>query len=215
MPAAIRLVALIARENNPLYVNSFLDPLASLSTKEISAFENEASLRFHLLAHVSLDVFAARLPSKSADSDFGLLFVQDGIAVYGWMTNTGIKIVLGFNSGEVVGSEIRSIFRAIHFAYISLVCNPFYSIDDRHQIKSRKFDASIRRIVEAWNGAPASSIPEVPATPIGSDEIPTAPTISTSPSPQQNKIIMSYAAESRASSPAPAVQISSSAQVSS
>ncbi|KAK9381314.1 Sedlin, N-terminal conserved region-domain-containing protein [Kockiozyma suomiensis] len=161
MPSAIRLLALMGRENNPLYVRSF-DP--TLSTED----DQKTDLRYHFLAHIALDVFAARLPTKSADSDFGLLFVQDGIAIYGWMTNTGVKIILGFSSGEVIGSEIRSIFRAIHFAYISLVCNAFYDVDERQPITSRKFDISVRRIVEAWNGTTppaARSVSVLPGSP--------------------------------------------------
>ncbi|KAJ8099417.1 Sedlin, N-terminal conserved region-domain-containing protein [Lipomyces tetrasporus] len=184
MVSRIYLVALMGRENNPLYVCGFgpetaqssilrdpgstgvssHDDSCSLATAgtEVSAVR-DTELRYQFLAHISLDVFAARAPQKTSDSDFGLLFVQDGMAMYGWMTNTAVKIVLGFASGEVIGSEIRSIFRAIHFAYISLVCNPFYSVDERRPIRSRKFDINIRRIVDAWNGttpvfSPAESI---------------------------------------------------------
>ncbi|KAK9324683.1 Sedlin, N-terminal conserved region-domain-containing protein [Lipomyces orientalis] len=183
MVSRIYLVALMGRENNPLYVRGFgpeapssisrdqdstgassHDDSCSLATTgtEVSTVR-DTELRYQFLAHISLDVFAARSPQKTSDSDFGLLFVQDGMAMYGWMTNTGVKIVLGFASGEVISNEIRSIFRAIHFAYISLVCNPFYSVDERRPIHSRKFDISLRRIVDAWNGTtpvhtPAESI---------------------------------------------------------
>ncbi|KAK9468349.1 Sedlin, N-terminal conserved region-domain-containing protein [Lipomyces arxii] len=139
MVSSIRMVAFMGRENNPLYIKNF----ESSSNK----------LKYHFLAHISLDVFSSRLLlNKSLDSDFGLLLVQDGMALYGWMTNTGIKIVLGFGSGEVIGSEIRSIFRALHFAYISLVCNPFYTLDERKSITSVKFDLNVSRVVNAWNG---------------------------------------------------------------
>ncbi|KAK9449890.1 Sedlin, N-terminal conserved region-domain-containing protein [Limtongia smithiae] len=159
MPSPILLVALMGRENNPLYVRGF----GAAATPVQSSPPSAADLRCHFLAHIALDVFTARLPARSSDSDFGLLFVQDGVAMYGWMTSTGVKIVLGFASGEVVGSEIRSIFRAIHYAYISLVCNPFYTVDDRRQIESRKFDINVRRVVDAWNGTIPSPVPP-PAT---------------------------------------------------
>ncbi|KAK9485590.1 Sedlin, N-terminal conserved region-domain-containing protein [Lipomyces starkeyi] len=178
MVSRIYLVALMGRENNPLYVRSFAPETASTSHDPdsigVSSYDDSSSigsasakvsisrdteLRYHFLAHISLDVFAARLPQKTSDSDFGLLFVQDGMAMYGWMTNTGVKIVLGFASGEIIGSEIRSIFRAIHFAYISLVCNPFYTVDERRPIHSRKFDINVRRIVDAWNGTTPTYTP--------------------------------------------------------
>ncbi|KAK9457173.1 Sedlin, N-terminal conserved region-domain-containing protein, partial [Dipodascopsis uninucleata] len=183
MPTKIYLVALMGRENNPLYVKSFqsdqlpiegiTDDASAVGALESRVAARDVDLRYEFLAHISLDVFAARLPHKTADSDFGLLFVQDGIALYGWMTNTGVKIVLGFSSGEVVGSEIRGIFRAIHFAYISLACNPFYSIDERKPINSRKFELSIRRIVDAWNGTPTVVSTRTPTVAVSLGSVPT------------------------------------------
>ncbi|KAK9470303.1 Sedlin [Dipodascopsis tothii] len=148
MPSKIEIVALMGRENNPLFVEVYGPSSQSISSRD------PKSLRYHFLAHISLDIFVAKLPQKTTDSDFGLLYVQDDIAMYGWMTNTGVKIVLGFASGDVVGNDIKSIFRAIQHAYISLVCNPFYNLDERKMITSKKFENSIKRIVEAWNGIP-------------------------------------------------------------
>ncbi|KAK9374092.1 Sedlin, N-terminal conserved region-domain-containing protein [Lipomyces chichibuensis] len=230
MVSRIYLVALMGRENNPLYVRSFAPETASTShdpdSTGVSSYDDSSSigppsakvttsrdteLRYHFLAHISLDVFAARLPQKTSDSDFGLLFVQDGMAMYGWMTNTGVKIVLGFASGEIIGSEIRSIFRAIHFAYISLVCNPFYTMDERRPIHSRKFDINIGRIVNAWNGTtpthtPAESISRSSAaSPQSSSNISATSTVYYSNASNNETIegvVMSYSG-SRSPSPAP------------
>ncbi|KAK9490871.1 Sedlin, N-terminal conserved region-domain-containing protein [Lipomyces doorenjongii] len=228
MVSRIYLVALMGRENNPLYVRGFAPETASTShgpdSTDVSSYDDSSSigptsakastsrdteLRYHFLAHISLDVFAARLPQKTSDSDFGLLFVQDGMATYGWMTNTGVKVVLGFASGEIIGSEIRSIFRAIHFAYISLVCNPFYTMDERRPIHSRKFDINIRRIVDAWNGTtsthtPAESISRSSAaSPQSTSNISGASTVyysNTSNNGAIEGVVMSYSA-SRSPSP--------------
>lgn len=36
-----------------------------------------------------------RMPHKNADSDFGLLqAVDERLAMYGWLTNTGVKFVI-------------------------------------------------------------------------------------------------------------------------
>ncbi|KAK9364759.1 Sedlin, N-terminal conserved region-domain-containing protein [Lipomyces kononenkoae] len=237
MVSRIYLVALMGRENNPLYVRDFVPETAStpisrepepagngdsgsveaVSTKISTSRDRE--LRFQFLAHISLDVFAARLPQKTSDSDFGLLFVQDEIAMYGWMTNTGVKIVLGFASGEIIGNEIRSIFRAIHFAYISLVCNPFYSVDERRPIHSRKFDINIRRIVDAWNGTtpvhtPAESINRsIAASPESTSNTSARSTVYYSNSNNNNNgnienVVMSYSA-SRSPSPTSAHSVDS------
>jgi trafficking protein particle complex subunit 2 len=43
----------------------------------------------------SLDIFEARLPHKMADQDFGLLqAIDERLAMYGYLTNTGIKLVV-------------------------------------------------------------------------------------------------------------------------
>jgi hypothetical protein len=52
-------------------------------------------LEFSFLLSSCLDIFEARAPHKTADQDFGLLqAVDERLAMYGWITNTGIKIVI-------------------------------------------------------------------------------------------------------------------------
>lgn len=42
-----------------------------------------------------LDIFEARIPTKTVGHDFGLLHALDErIAMYGWVTNTGVKLVI-------------------------------------------------------------------------------------------------------------------------
>jgi len=42
-----------------------------------------------------LDIFEARMPFKTVGQDFGLLqAIDERLAMYGWLTNTGIKIVI-------------------------------------------------------------------------------------------------------------------------
>jgi hypothetical protein len=57
--------------------------------------EERAPLEYQFLLSSSLDIFEARLPHKTADQDFGLLqAVDERLAMYGWLTNTGVKIVV-------------------------------------------------------------------------------------------------------------------------
>jgi trafficking protein particle complex subunit 2 len=45
-----------------------------------------------------LDIFEARMPQKTADQDFGLLQALDErLAMYGWLTNTGVKFVIAID----------------------------------------------------------------------------------------------------------------------
>lgn len=42
-----------------------------------------------------LDIFEARLPEKNVGQDFGLLqAIDERLAMYGWLTNTGVKLVI-------------------------------------------------------------------------------------------------------------------------
>jgi hypothetical protein len=104
-----------------------------------------------------LDVFAARIPSKTnGDSDFGMLYaVDDACALYGWLTNTGVKIVVAVEGpvgeeGGVREGDMKSVFRALQTAYITLVCNPFFDNTETRPITSRRFGAEVRRIAESW-----------------------------------------------------------------
>lgn len=61
------------------------------------------ALEFSFLLSSCLDIFEARMPFKTVDQDFGLLqAVDERLAMYGWLTNTGIKFVI------VVDMEGRS-----------------------------------------------------------------------------------------------------------
>lgn len=69
-------------QNNPLHISLF-------------PAEERAPLEFQFLLSSCLDIFEARLPHKTADQDFGLLqAVDERLAMYGWLTNTGVKIVI-------------------------------------------------------------------------------------------------------------------------
>lgn len=52
-------------------------------------------MEFQFLLSSCLDIFEARLPHKTVDQDFGLLqAVDERLAMYGWLTNTGVKFVI-------------------------------------------------------------------------------------------------------------------------
>lgn len=69
-------------QNNPLHISLFPP-------------DERAPLEFSFLLSSCLDIFEARLPHKTADQDFGLLqAVDERLAMYGWLTNTGVKFVI-------------------------------------------------------------------------------------------------------------------------
>jgi hypothetical protein len=73
---------LLCTQNNPLHISLF-------------PAEERAPLEYQFLLSSCLDIFEARLPHKTADQDFGLLqAVDERLAMYGWLTNTGVKFVI-------------------------------------------------------------------------------------------------------------------------
>lgn len=127
----------------------------------------------------SLDIFEARLPEQTADHDFGLLqAIDERLAMYGWVTNTGVKFVIvvdmegkpadsnASKNNTVLGvreSDFKPAFRALQNAYIRLLRNPFYNPDDHSpqgqraertvgsiQIHSPMFIREVERIGLNW-----------------------------------------------------------------
>lgn len=85
---SVACIGVIGRHNNPLHISLF--PATG------AGYEAERDkLQFSLMLNTCLDIFEARMPSKSLTHDFGLLHALDErIAMYGWLTNTGVKFVV-------------------------------------------------------------------------------------------------------------------------
>ncbi|KAF2085910.1 Sedlin [Saccharata proteae CBS 121410] len=164
---SIACIGVIGKLNNPLHISLF--PASSRSP-----------LEFTFLLSSSLDIFAARLPSKTVEQDFGLLqAVDERLAMYGWLTNTGIKIVIIVDmEGKPAGvgaesrnsaalglglkdADLKPAFRALQTAYVGLLRNPFYDPEAHSpaaaegnvgstQITSRRFIDEVKRVGETW-----------------------------------------------------------------
>ncbi|CAG8724469.1 14912_t:CDS:2, partial [Acaulospora morrowiae] len=107
-------------------------------------------LKYHYIAHTSCDVIEERISTgpESADTYLGLLYAMEDLAVYGYLTNTRVKfvVVLSVPDAVIKNSDMKNIFRKIHTAYINQVCNPFYNIDGKKSIVSKRFVAAIDTI---------------------------------------------------------------------
>jgi hypothetical protein len=75
-------------QNNPLHISLF--PATG------PGYESERNkLEYSFMLNSCLDIFEARIPTKTIGHDFGLLHALDErIAMYGWVTNTGVKLVI-------------------------------------------------------------------------------------------------------------------------
>lgn len=85
---SVACIGIIGRNNNPLLISLF--PASG------SGYEAERDkLEYSFMLNSCLDIFEARMPTKGLTQDFGLLHALDErIAMYGWLTNTGVKIVI-------------------------------------------------------------------------------------------------------------------------
>jgi hypothetical protein len=119
-------------------------------------------------------VFAARASEKTVTPDLGLLYaVDEELALYGYLTNTGVRIVVGVETASsspslylaslskdkktvlsataagvgVRDSDLKPVFRALQDAYVRLLQNPFYdpdAVNSKEAVLSGKGGVGIR-----------------------------------------------------------------------
>lgn len=99
---SIAAMGIIGRSNNPLHIALF--PATGSTDSQYAAVRDQ--LEYHMMLNSCLDIFEARIPSKTVGHDFGLLHALDErIAMYGWLLNTGIKLVIVV---DMEGRQARS-----------------------------------------------------------------------------------------------------------
>jgi len=120
MPNPFRLnaVAFISPQNHPILIRTF---------------SKQDELKYHYIAHTSLDVIEERASSgaKSTECYLGLLYAIEDVAVYGYITPLKVKIVLALALSDIVvrDVEIIAVFKALHMAFYSSISNPFLKLD--------------------------------------------------------------------------------------
>eukprot|EP01100_Stratorugosa_tubuloviscum_P008732 TRINITY_DN3631_c3_g1_i2.p1 TRINITY_DN3631_c3_g1~~TRINITY_DN3631_c3_g1_i2.p1 ORF type:complete len:139 (+),score=65.48 TRINITY_DN3631_c3_g1_i2:115-531(+) len=132
----IACIAVIGRANNPIYIRSFQPQAEELS--------------LHFTAFCALDTIEERLQIKPKEGIFdpflGFLFPLEDYKVYGYITNTNIKIIVILNEyTEIKEQELKTLFERLHTAYINAICNPFYNFDE--PIESQTFDVEVAAAV--------------------------------------------------------------------
>ncbi|CAG8456168.1 283_t:CDS:2 [Diversispora eburnea] len=66
---------------------------------------------------------------------------------YHYIAHTSIDVIEERILDAVIkNTDMKNIFRKIHTAYINQVCNPFYNLDGKKSIVSKKFIAAIDSI---------------------------------------------------------------------
>ncbi|TFY57540.1 hypothetical protein EVG20_g8505 [Dentipellis fragilis] len=110
-------VAFISPQNHPILIR--------VLTKN-----QDDALKYHYLAHTSLDVIDERTAGKSTECYLGFLYAMEDVAVYGYVTPLKLKIVLAFALSDAVvrDADVTAIFKALHLAYYRSISNPFLKL---------------------------------------------------------------------------------------
>ncbi|ORZ02356.1 Sedlin [Syncephalastrum racemosum] len=136
MSSEINCIALIGKQNNPLYIKNFS--------------KTHPDLKYHYIAHTSIDVIEERVANgpKNLELYLGLLYAMEDLAVYGFMTNTRVKfvVVVSVTDGIIRDADMKAIFRKVHSAYLTQICNPFYNLDSQKSLSSKAFVRAIDAI---------------------------------------------------------------------
>ncbi|EFC49009.1 predicted protein, partial [Naegleria gruberi] len=134
--------------NNPLFL------------KVYKTAEAEEPLKYHYIAHTALDIVEEKISNRKTttnvsqnDMYLGLLFPTEIYKVYGYITNSDVKLLLIIAGDEYQqsdrDSEIKSLFQQLHSLYIDCICNPFYTFGEK--IDSLNFAVSVRNLVQNYN----------------------------------------------------------------
>eukprot|EP01111_Echinosteliopsis_oligospora_P005827 TRINITY_DN1952_c0_g1_i2.p1 TRINITY_DN1952_c0_g1~~TRINITY_DN1952_c0_g1_i2.p1 ORF type:complete len:116 (-),score=14.69 TRINITY_DN1952_c0_g1_i2:191-538(-) len=103
-------VAVVGKSNNPLYIKSF---------------ETQDTMKFHYIVHSSLDVVDERTKKTSqgtAEMYLGLLCPTEDYKVYGYITNTKIKlIVVMLDDMEVKDADVKSVFSDTFLTFFFII----------------------------------------------------------------------------------------------
>ncbi|KZT12598.1 trafficking protein particle complex 2 [Laetiporus sulphureus 93-53] len=124
MPPQLRLnaVAFVSPQNHPILIRTFAQP-------------RQDELKYHYIAHTSLDVIEERIAAaqaaKSTECYLNLLYTLEDVAVYGYVTPLRVKIIvaLAMTDSVIRDVDVISIFKALHTAYRLSVANPFLKLN--------------------------------------------------------------------------------------
>merc|ERR1712166_552377 len=131
-------IGVISRDNHPLYIKSW-------GNDEADPF------KFHRIIHRALDFIEERTNNPPADQKLskmyiGFLYPTEDYKTYGYMTQTGTKLVLVLTDTSANDGNINHFFKRFHEIYCRAVCNPFYTPGTA--IKAQKFEESLDDLVK-------------------------------------------------------------------
>ncbi|CAD6188048.1 unnamed protein product [Caenorhabditis auriculariae] len=130
--AGIIAIYIYGRENSRLFHAVNPEELGNVCDIEMFVF-------------CSLDIVDEKVV-KSNEMYLGQLFTDQRYKSFGFVTNTGVKIVLvvDFLNSTLKDQDVRSIFKRFHVFYCKTISNPFYTIGS--PLHSRWLDDGCKEI---------------------------------------------------------------------
>jgi len=174
----IRCLGVIGKSDEPLYLRDFVET-NSLSEEKESTIEDEdkpfvffsemnkrCTLNHQLIMHSALDTFEeAILQQKNKlgrnKSWYGKLCRIDNMRVFGYMTSTKIKFMVGvedFEHGDnqwkksslEIEAGLKEFFCGVHELYVEYALNPFSELKKK-KINSHRFSTGVSHLVQSFN----------------------------------------------------------------
>ncbi|KAJ1791619.1 hypothetical protein LPJ62_001293 [Coemansia sp. RSA 2167] len=129
----IHCISILSRHGTPIYLRNYTC---------------EDDVKYHYLAHTSLDIIDTRLSQPT--SYLGHLQTVGDLSVYGYITNTNVKIIVissaTTDTPTVRSSHMRRVCECVHAAYVALLCNPFNERREEDKIHSDRFDMVVEKL---------------------------------------------------------------------
>ena len=75
----------------------------------------------------------------------GLLYPTDNFTIYGYLSNTDVKLIAVLDEGETKDGEIKQFFDTFHSLYLHTISNPFYVMGTA--IRSTHFETELAKLI--------------------------------------------------------------------
>jgi len=128
----VACLAIISETNTPLFFKVYKGVAATLALLPDEAYDTQLQ---HMI-YSSLDVVEERMiapktsSAKDVDGYLGILSSSGPVALYGLLTNTQQKLIVGLKPQSTEKeSQIKLLLKKIHVALVSMFLNPFLRID--------------------------------------------------------------------------------------
>jgi hypothetical protein len=120
-------IAIIGKQNNPLYISN-------------------STLKYDFISHCCIDIIEK---SERKEQYLGLLCCLEDSSCFGYSTNTGIKIVVMVETKDVQirDAVVLKVFQKVHDLIVQFSLNPFY--EPGSLMNSKKFTTKVDEIAKA------------------------------------------------------------------